>query len=196
MQELAGTTVILADDHAIVREGIAALCSFPRHARPGSGGRRRRGGRHDQGRLNPDFAILDLHMPGMTGVEAIRRLRTAGCTVQAADSLDQPRGRHGNGSPARGRRCLPAQRRSVASSAGCHQFCARRRGVCFAHAARRRACSPSPTRAVRRIRWPALSPREMEVFSYLVNGLTRQGHRRSAGDQPQDGGHLPCQPDA
>jgi DNA-binding NarL/FixJ family response regulator len=27
----------------------------------------------------PDFAILDLHMPGMTGIEAIRRLRNAGC---------------------------------------------------------------------------------------------------------------------
>jgi DNA-binding NarL/FixJ family response regulator len=26
MQELAETTVVLADDHAIVREGIAALC--------------------------------------------------------------------------------------------------------------------------------------------------------------------------
>ena len=27
----------------------------------------------------PDFAILDLNMPGMTGIEAVRRLRNAGC---------------------------------------------------------------------------------------------------------------------
>jgi len=27
----------------------------------------------------PDFVILDLHMPGMTGIEVIRRLRSAGC---------------------------------------------------------------------------------------------------------------------
>ena len=32
--------------------------------------------------LNPDFAILDIHMPGVTGVEAIRRLRIAGSTVK------------------------------------------------------------------------------------------------------------------
>jgi DNA-binding NarL/FixJ family response regulator len=27
----------------------------------------------------PDFAILDLHMPGCTGIEVIRKLRAAGC---------------------------------------------------------------------------------------------------------------------
>jgi two-component system nitrate/nitrite response regulator NarL len=32
--------------------------------------------------LKPDFAILDLHMPNVTGVEAIRRLRHAGATVK------------------------------------------------------------------------------------------------------------------
>jgi DNA-binding NarL/FixJ family response regulator len=30
----------------------------------------------------PDFAILDLHMPGMTGAEVIRRLRGAGVTAK------------------------------------------------------------------------------------------------------------------
>src|SRR5205807_9413422 len=30
--------------------------------------------------LKPDFAILDLQMPGITGVETIRRLRQSGCT--------------------------------------------------------------------------------------------------------------------
>ena len=30
--------------------------------------------------LKPDFAILDMQMPGMTGVETIRKLRAAGCT--------------------------------------------------------------------------------------------------------------------
>ena len=29
--------------------------------------------------LKPDFAILDLHMTGMTGMEVVRKVRTAGC---------------------------------------------------------------------------------------------------------------------
>ena len=67
-------TVILADDHNIVREGIAALCT--------ANGMRVLGQVSDGGAavemiqsLQPDFAILDLHMPGTTGVEAVRRLK-------------------------------------------------------------------------------------------------------------------------
>src|ERR1035438_10771454 len=81
MQELVATTVVLADDHAIVREGIAALCT--------ANGMRVLGQVSDGSAaiemiaaLNPDFAILDLHMPIVTGVEAIRRLRSAGSTVK------------------------------------------------------------------------------------------------------------------
>src|SRR4051812_24407113 len=81
MQEAAATTVILADDHAIVREGIAALCA--------ANGMSVLGQVADGAAaiamieaLQPDFAILDLHMPGLTGVEAIRRLRVAGSAVK------------------------------------------------------------------------------------------------------------------
>ncbi len=76
MQDPAATTVVLADDHAIVREGIAALCA--------SHGMRVLGQVSDGNAavemitaLQPDFAILDLHMPNLTGIEAIRRLRAA-----------------------------------------------------------------------------------------------------------------------
>jgi DNA-binding NarL/FixJ family response regulator len=78
MADLAGTTVVLADDHAIVREGFAALCE--------ANGMRVLGQCSDGPSAvetilakQPDFAILDLHMPGLTGVEVIRRLRAAGC---------------------------------------------------------------------------------------------------------------------
>src|SRR5947207_13203083 len=77
MQEQQPITVVLADDHAIVREGIAALCA--------SHGLRILGQCSDGAAavdmissLNPDIAILDLQMPGMTGVEAIRKLRQVG----------------------------------------------------------------------------------------------------------------------
>lgn len=81
MAELGGTTVVLADDHAIVREGFAALCEV--------NGMRVVGQCADGPAAvetilekKPDFAILDLHMPGMTGIEVIRRLRSAGCTTK------------------------------------------------------------------------------------------------------------------
>src|SRR5215831_3296649 len=81
MQENQPLTVILADDHNIVREGIAALCA--------ANGMRVMGQVSDGpaaiemiDQLKPDFAILDLHMPSMTGVEVIRRLRAAGCKAK------------------------------------------------------------------------------------------------------------------
>ncbi len=81
MADLASTTVVLADDHAIVREGFAALCEV--------NGMRVVGQCSDGPSAvetilakQPDFAILDLHMPGMTGVEVIRRLRNAGCPTK------------------------------------------------------------------------------------------------------------------
>lgn len=81
MEEPQGTTVVLADDHHIVREGFAALCA--------ANGMRVLG-ECSEGpealemilELQPDFAILDLHMPVMTGVEVIRRLRGRGCTAK------------------------------------------------------------------------------------------------------------------
>src|SRR5438105_1424109 len=78
MQQLADTTVVLADDHNIVREGIAALCAA--HGM-------RILGQCSDGKAafemitsqQPDFALLDMHMPSMTGVEVIRKLRSSGC---------------------------------------------------------------------------------------------------------------------
>ena len=81
MPESQETTVVLADDHNIVREGIAALC-----AKEGL----RVLGQCSNGTqavemitaLKPDFALLDMNMPTLTGVEVIRRLRQAGCTTK------------------------------------------------------------------------------------------------------------------
>jgi DNA-binding NarL/FixJ family response regulator len=74
-------TVVLADDHAIVREGFAALCA--------ANGMQILGQASNGPSafelivsVQPDFAILDLHMPGMTGAEVIRRLRSAGSTAK------------------------------------------------------------------------------------------------------------------
>src|SRR3954467_14271106 len=70
-------TLILADDHGIVREGIAAFC----RTRPEL---KILGQCSDGGEavdlilaLKPDFAILDLNMTKVHGMEVIRRVRQA-----------------------------------------------------------------------------------------------------------------------
>jgi len=78
MQESKPVTVVLADDHAIVREGFAALCTangMTVLAECSDG----LTAFETISAFKPDLAILDLHMPGMTGVEVIRRLRQAEC---------------------------------------------------------------------------------------------------------------------
>jgi DNA-binding NarL/FixJ family response regulator len=62
MVESLGVTVVLADDHAIVREGFAALCvanglTILGQAADGPSALEM------IENLKPDFAILDLHMP-------------------------------------------------------------------------------------------------------------------------------------
>jgi DNA-binding NarL/FixJ family response regulator len=169
MQELAATTVVLADDHAIVREGIASLCT--------SHGMRVLGQVADGGAaiemimaLKPDFAILDLHMPVVTGVEAIRRLRAAGCTVRLMIlSISREEGtvmealRAGadayllKDGPAR--HLLDAI--NFVRDGGVYVSPMLRGVGLFGRADKNRPENPLA----------ALSPREMEVFSYLVNGL-------------------------
>jgi len=69
--------VVLADDHPIVRDGMVALCEEQPEL-------------HIVGQcsdglaavemikaLAPDFAIIDLHMPKLHGLEVIQRLREA-----------------------------------------------------------------------------------------------------------------------
>src|SRR5215813_8964799 len=80
MQDIE-TTVVLADDHNIVREGIAALCAANGMSILGQVGDGPAAIDMIQ-ELQPDFAILDLNMPSMTGVEVIRKLRAAGCRAK------------------------------------------------------------------------------------------------------------------
>jgi DNA-binding NarL/FixJ family response regulator len=70
-------TLVLADDHGILREGIASFCA----ARPDL---KILGQSSDGGEaveliltLKPDFAVLDLNMPRLSGLDVIRRVRQA-----------------------------------------------------------------------------------------------------------------------
>ncbi len=78
-QQTKQISIVLADDHSIVREGLAAFCD----ARPEL---------HIAGQCSdgmaavemirsiiPDFAIIDLHMPKLHGLEVIRKVRETNC---------------------------------------------------------------------------------------------------------------------
>ena len=170
MDQVLQTTVVLADDHAIVREGIAALCAshgltIVEQCSDGPAA-------FDAVlRLEPDLAILDLNMPGMTGVEVIRRLRTTGCASkliilsisrEEATVLEALR----NGADAYLLKDGPSRHLldaiSFVREGGVYVSPLLRGAGVFA-----RAESPVATEDPLAL----LSPRETEVFSYLVNGM-------------------------
>jgi len=169
MADLAGTTVVLADDHAIVREGFAALCEV--------NGMRVVGQCSDGPSAvetilatQPDFAILDLHMPGMTGVEVIRRLRAAGCPskimILSISREDKPviealRA----GADAYLLKDGPARHLLEAISY------VRDGGQYVSPLLKGAGLFTKPEATAPDDPLASLSPREMEVFSYLVKGM-------------------------
>jgi DNA-binding NarL/FixJ family response regulator len=169
MADLAGTTVVLADDHAIVREGFAALCEV--------NGMRVVGQCADGPSAvemvlatQPDFAILDLHMPGCTGIEVIRKLRAAGCPskimILSISREDKPviealRA----GADAYLLKDGPARHLLEAISY------VRDGGQYVSPLLKGAGLFTKPEATAPDDPLATLSPREMEVFSYLVKGL-------------------------
>jgi DNA-binding NarL/FixJ family response regulator len=169
MAELAGATVVLADDHAIVREGFAALCEV--------NGMRVIGQCSDGPTAvdtvlakQPDFVILDLHMPGMTGIEVIRKLRAAGCPskimILSISREDKPviealRA----GADAYLLKDGPARHLQEAISY------VRDGGQYVSPLLKGAGLFTKPEATAPYDPLASLSPREMEVFSYLVKGM-------------------------
>jgi len=73
-------TVLLADDHAIVTEGIASLLreEFSLVGTVADGPRLLEAARE----LQPDVIVTDIAMPGMSGLEALRRIREDGLAAK------------------------------------------------------------------------------------------------------------------
>jgi DNA-binding NarL/FixJ family response regulator len=169
MQEMAPTTVVLADDHAIVREGIAALCAthgMQVVAQAADGNT----AIDLIASLNPDFAILDLHMPGVTGVEVVRKLRASGCSVKLVIlSISREEGTVMEALRA------GADAYLLKDGPSRHLIDAmnfvRDGGVYVSPLLRGVGMFAKSERAKPEDPLASLSPREMEVFSYLVNGL-------------------------
>ncbi len=74
--------ILLADDHPVVRDGLAAMLSTQPDlevvGEAGTGAE----AVAQAARLRPDVVLMDLEMPTLDGIEAIRLLRAADPTVQ------------------------------------------------------------------------------------------------------------------
>jgi len=74
--------ILLADDHPVVRDGLAAMLAtqpdFEVVGEAGNGAE----ALTEAARLRPDVVLMDLEMPTLDGIEAIRRLRVADPSVQ------------------------------------------------------------------------------------------------------------------
>lgn len=74
--------ILLADDHPVVRDGLAAMLAtqpdFEVVGEAGTGVE----AVSEAARLRPDVVLMDLEMPALDGIEAIRRLRAADPAVQ------------------------------------------------------------------------------------------------------------------
>ena len=183
MQETQPITAILADDHAIVREGIAALCAA-------------NGilvlGQCSEGiaaleiirEMKPDFAILDLNMPGMTGVEVIRKVRASNqpvrlviLSISREETTVMEALRAGADAyllkDGPGRHLLDAI--NYVRDGGVYVSPLLRGVSLFAKADRTASQDPMAS----------LSPREMEVFSYLVKGMRAKDIAELLGISPK-----------
>jgi two-component system, NarL family, response regulator LiaR len=68
-------TVLLADDHALVREGTRRLLEAEPDMRVVAEAGDGHAAVEEALRCRPDVAVMDVAMPGMTGIEATRRIK-------------------------------------------------------------------------------------------------------------------------
>ena len=109
--------VLIADDHPVVRQGLRTYLELqPDIVIAGEAGGGFEAAAQAE-RLRPDVVLLDMVMPEGDGIEALRRIRSAGGGPAGRDAHELPRRRPRARSHARGRGRLPAQGRPAVRAA-------------------------------------------------------------------------------
>ena len=74
-KSLQGSRILIADDHAIVREGLRALITADAELELVGEAQHGREAVEKAQALKPDVILMDLVMPRLSGVDAIRQIR-------------------------------------------------------------------------------------------------------------------------
>jgi DNA-binding NarL/FixJ family response regulator len=167
METTKQTTLVLADDHGILREGIAAFCASRQDIKIL--------GQSSDGAeavelilaLKPDFAVLDLNMPKVSGLDVIRRVRQAKTETKLivlSISRDENLIRELFRSGANGYILKDGPARHLFDAINYIQD----GGQYLTPLIRREAID---TKAEKKDSLALLSKREYEVFSFLVDGM-------------------------
>lgn len=169
-QQTKTISIVLADDHSIVREGLAAFCD----AQP----ELQIAGQCSDGlaavemikALAPDFAIIDLHMPKLHGLEVIRKVREANNQsklVVLSISRDEKMVLEALRAGANGYLLKDGPARHLIDAIRYIQD----GGVYISPLLRRDYLLEAPRKAPAEDPLASLSRREYEVFSFLVDGM-------------------------
>jgi DNA-binding NarL/FixJ family response regulator len=79
METSAKTTLLIADELALVRDGIASLCAATGRYTIAGVCADGAATLYDISRLQPDIALIDYHLPQLFSLELVRQLRQNGC---------------------------------------------------------------------------------------------------------------------
>ncbi|MFN7992596.1 MAG: response regulator transcription factor [Bryobacteraceae bacterium] len=162
-------TVLIADDHMMVLEGLVAVCES-KHLRVV--------GQCPDGAealaliqsLQPDFAILNLNMPKLNGLQVIRKIRESGCGTRCiilTGSREENDLREALKAGADGYLLKDGPSRHLVDAINY----IRDGGVYVSPLLKASAVAPSAAPSPEEDPLSQLSRREHDVFFHLVNGL-------------------------
>lgn len=170
--------VILVDDHALVREGVGRLLEAERDIRVLATFEEGNAAVRFSAREAPDVAILDISLPGGSGIDVARRMRAVSPKTQLVMLSMHAKSEY------------VQQAFATGASGYVLKECAGEevaQAVRAVHGGRRYLSSRIPQRALEPVEDPLerLSAREMEVLKLVVDGMTSQQVARMLGLSPK-----------